>query len=125
MRWEASIPLSLRSGRVSACSATSGNSELNEPIPQELESIKMDDTSWLKTQLFNFLGLLIKVVYSERFNFYFLGFWASKDMDERGKFLRLNAVSFLRKAPQLPSSNNVVGKGPVSKLILTWQREEL
>ncbi|CAE7259091.1 scn4aa [Symbiodinium natans] len=82
VRWEASIPLSLRSGRVSACSATSGNSELNEPIPQELESIKMDD------------------------------------MDERGKFLRLNAVSFLRKAPQLPSSNNVVGKGPVSKLIM-------
>ena len=34
-------------------------------------------TYWLKTQLFNFWASC-KVVYSESFNFYFLGFWASK-----------------------------------------------
>ena len=32
---------------------------------------------WLKTQLFNFWASF-QVVYSESFNFYFLGFWASK-----------------------------------------------
>ena len=32
---------------------------------------------WLKTQLFNFWASY-KVVNSESFNFYFLGFWASK-----------------------------------------------
>ena len=36
------------------------------------------DPYWLKTQLFNFWASC-KVVYSESFNFYFLGFWASKD----------------------------------------------
>ena len=34
-------------------------------------------TYWLKTQLFNFWASY-KVVYSESFNFYLLGFWASK-----------------------------------------------
>ena len=32
---------------------------------------------WLKTQLFNFWASY-KVVYSESFNFYFLGFWPSR-----------------------------------------------
>ena len=32
---------------------------------------------WPKSQLFNFWASY-KVVYSESFNFYFLGFWASK-----------------------------------------------
>ena len=34
-------------------------------------------TYWFKTQLFNFWASY-KVVYSESFNFYFLGFWASR-----------------------------------------------
>ena len=40
-------------------------------------------TYWLKTQLFNFWASY-KVVYSESFNFYSLGFWASKLKPKKG-----------------------------------------
>ena len=39
-------------------------------------------TCWLLTQLFNFWGSY-KVVDSESFNFYFLGFWASEGAGSR------------------------------------------
>ena len=46
-------------------------------------------THWLKTQLFNFWASYT-VVYSESFNFYFMGFWASKVkvQGKRGSCLR-------------------------------------
>ena len=40
---------------------------------------------WLETQLFNFLGSY-KVVDSESFNFYSLGFWASEHNIRYGAF---------------------------------------
>ncbi|CAE7554920.1 scn4aa [Symbiodinium sp. CCMP2456] len=43
-----------------------------------------------------------------------------EDLDERGKFTRLNAVSFLRKGPQMPSTHKLVGRGPLSKLVLEF-----
>ena len=73
------------SGRPSVRSVRSViSSELNDPIPRETESVKLED------------------------------------LDERGKFTRLNAVSFLRKGPQMPSSHKLVGRGPLSKLVLEF-----